>query len=44
MENRQLGSVATLCADEQKECPPLPGTVVAFFVILAPDMKLNLLT
>ena len=29
------------CADEQKEHPPLPGAVVAFFVILAPDTKLS---
>jgi len=28
------------CADEQKEHPPLPGAVMAFFVILAPDTKL----
>jgi len=28
------------CVDEQKEHSPPPGAVVAFFVILAPDIKL----
>jgi len=30
-------SVQHLMCDEQKEHSPLPSTVVAFFVILAPD-------